>query len=802
MTKFYFARANVRRMFKTKSSFLLNFLGLNLGIACFLFTLLFVFYERSYDSANVRRDRICRLVMTVHSSGNESREAVTFGFMTTFMQPLFPEIERMVRFGIYDGRTALRWKPADALIPVEKLYYADSDVFAVFSYPLLAGDTATCLKGAGHIVLTEKLAKRLFGNGTGGLANVLGQIITLNGKSLSVTGVMKDLPGNSDLHFDGLISGIDEKKSEDWCYTYILFKNVAAAGRFQPKLDTFMKNTFNARIGATGNVFLSASVQPLSTLHFSPYLERDTSKGNPVYVDIFLITGLLVLLIAFTNSINLTIVQSFSRVMDVTIRKIYGARKGGLILEHVGGSLLIGLLATVAAFILVALLLPALAALVDRQMTFADLFNWKVLSAAAAGLVLLGAGGAGYTAVYLNKMQLADSLRSRNSRIHGLRFVPKMMLGFQCFISIGMLIAATSVYRQVSFFRNAPLGFNPTNVLIVELPRNAADSAEGVRMYEKARYLRQTVDRDSDVLLTSLCGTTALPGSDADIDVMDYTEKHQKVEKVVYHIDVDAHYFALLQIPLLQGTPFRELDDSLAPRQALATTAFIRKAGWDQAIGQTFVCDGVRAQVAGVLPDFRFGSLHHASQPLMVFRETKDADDLLVRVNTAKTAAVLRRLQATWKTIYPELPFYYSFLDEHLLQQYHDEYNLLSLLLALTGLMIAISCIGLVAYVSFLLRMARADIAIRRVIGASFGDIYGLYLRQFALLLGIGFSVAAPLAWWLSVRWLQQFAYHVSPHVADTILAFALMGALVGLIVGQSSWRTMRVNPARVLRAD
>jgi putative ABC transport system permease protein len=253
---------------------------------------------------------------------------------------------------------------------------------------------------------------------------------------------------------------------------------------------------------------------------------------------------------------------------------------------------------------------------------------------------------------------------------------------------------------------------------------------------------------------------------------------------------------------LLQGAPFRDLDDSLAPRQALATTAFIRKAGWDQAIGQTFVCDGVRSRVAGVLPDFKFGSLQHAPQPLMVFRETRDADDMLVRVNTAKTSAVMRRLQATWKEIYPELPFYYSFLDEHLLQQYHDEYNLLSLLLALTGLMISISCIGLVAYVSFLLRMARADIAIRRVIGASFGDIYGLYLRQFALLLGIGFFVAAPLAWWLSVRWLQQFAYHISPRVADAVLAFAVMGTLVGLIVGRSSWRTMRVNPAKVLRAD
>jgi putative ABC transport system permease protein len=423
-----------------------------------------------------------------------------------------------------------------------------------------------------------------------------------------------------------------------------------------------------------------------------------------------------------------------------------------------------------------------------------------MLLAALAGLVLLGAGGAIYTGAYLNKVQLSDSLRSRNTKVRGLRFIPRLMLGFQCFISIGMLIAAISVYRQVSFFRSTPLGFNPTNVMVVELPQNAADSLEQLRARENAVYLRQTLDRDPDVQMTSLCGATALPGSDADIDVMDYTERHKKVQKVVYHIDVDANYFPLLQIPLLQGEPFR--NNSPTPRPALATTAFINKAGWDKPIGETFVLDGKRSRVVGILPDFHFGSLHHALQPLMVFQQTKAADDMLVRVNTTKTAAVLRRLQANWKKIYPELPFYYSFLDEHLLQQYRDEFNLLSLLLTLTLLMIVISCIGLVAYVSFLLRMARADIAIRRVIGASFGNIYALYIRQFTGLLVIGFLVAAPLAWWLANSWLRQFAYHVSPRPVDAVIGLAIMGGLVGLIVLRYSWGSVRVNPARILRED
>ncbi len=186
----------------------------------------------------------------------------------------------------------------------------------------------------------------------------------------------------------------------------------------------------------------------------------------------------------------------------------------------------------------------------------------------------------------------------------------------------------------------------------------------------------------------------------------------------------------------------------------------------------------------------------------MIFQEPQDADFLLIRVGQARTTSVLQSLQANWKKVFPELPFSYSFLDEHLMQQYHDEYNLLSLLLTLTLLMIAIGCIGLVAYVSFLLRMARVDIAVRRVIGASFPDIYTLFARQFAWLLLIGFAVAAPLAWWLANVWLRQFAYHIDPRPLDLGIALAAMGTLISIIVLRFTLQSVNVNPGRVIREN
>jgi putative ABC transport system permease protein len=795
----YYFKTFRRNLFRNKTSFLLNLLALVLGIGCFLFTLLFVFYEHGYDRSNSKLDRICRLVSDVHSGGNESKEAVAFGFLREQLRKQFPEIERIGRFDSYDGRTGLRWKPNEALIPVEKLYYADQDVFDIFPYHLLAGNGKTCLQAPNTIVVTSSLALRIFGK-----TDPMGQTLSLKGRPLKVTGIMADLPGNTDLRFNGLMSagGLPPEEMQGWMYVYVLFRNAKAMAAFQPKLDGFFKNTLNPEIGADATTQVSGVILPLGSVHFSAYRERDTPKGNAVYVNIFFITGILILLIACTNSINLTIVQSFSRVMDVTIRKIYGASKLRLIWQHVLESLFVGGIAILLSFLLVWLLLPAFALVVDRDLAAYDLFNWRMLGAAIAGLVLLGAGGAVYTGVYLNKVQLADTLRSKNSKIGGLRIVPRLMLGFQFFISTGMLIAAISVYRQVGYFRSAPLGFNPDNVLVVQLPQNALDSAEEVMDRSAKNYLRNTLDHDPDVVLTSFCDATALPGGDADIDVEEYRDHGVKVRKTIYHLDVDAHYFSLLQIPVIQGEGFRDIKDSSARNHALVTTGFAHKAGWTRPIGEVITSQSGPVRVDGVVPEFHFGSLHHIILPLVIFQQTNAQDYLLVRVTPARTATVLKGLEVNWKKAFPDVPFFYTFLDEHLMQQYRDDNNLLDLLLTLTVLMIAISCIGLVAYVSFLLRMAKTSIAIRRVIGAAFKDIYALFARQFVWLLLIGFAVAAPLAWWSSSLWLMQFAYHVDPRPADLGIALAAMGILVGVIVLRYTWQSARVNPGRVLREN
>jgi putative ABC transport system permease protein len=803
-----------RNLLKNKSSFLLNLAGLTLGIACWLFTLLFVFYEKSYDKYDVNSNRICRIVADVHSGGNETRVAYAFGFLSQQMPKRFPEIEKMARFNKFDGRAGIRRAVSGAgggsadgaaggtagrePIPLTDLYYADPEVFDLFNYPLIAGDAQTCLTDPNSLVLTASTARQIFGT-----TPAMNKTVTLNGKLLKVTGVMKDQPGNSDLRFNALISlaTVPKENALGWVYEYILFKNAAAEKGFQVKLDEFTKQIVNPEVGADASTNFNFILQPLPAIHFSPYRQFDTPKGNRIYVNIFLVTGLLILLIACTNSINLTIVQSFSRVMEVTIRKIYGANRTQLVLRHVVESVMTGMVATILAFFVVWLLLPGYGMAVNRVFSLTDLLNSNMLAAMVSALIVLGAGGAVYTGYYLNKVQLADTLRSKSTKIRSLKTLPRLVLGFQFIISIGMFIAAISVFRQVRYFKDTPLGFNPDNVMVIDLPQEV-EAAAGEKAASGEKYLRNTLRTDPNIIMTSFCSATALPGNDVDVDVMEYRENGIKVKKTINHIDVDANYFSLLQIPIIRGTAFHDTRDSTARNFAIVSTGFARKAGWANPIGEVITAVDRKATVVGVVPEFHFSSLHSPILPLVIFQEPEASAYLLIRTQQNKTIAALDDLRSDWKKAFPETPFYYSFLDEHLMQQYQDDNNLLTLLLILTSLMIAISCIGLVAYVSFLLRLARTDIAVRRIVGASFSHIYTLYIRQFIYLLLIALAVAAPVTWLLLKKWLDQFAYHIYPRPVDLVIAPVSIGALVGLIMLRYARQSVSVNPGQVLREN
>ncbi len=792
MIKLHF-KVFIRNFLKNKSPILLNLLGLTLGITCFLLALLYVFYETSYDSYHFNRDRIARIVTTVESGGDVMHTAYSNDFLTPNLPKLYPDIETMVRYKPFNGKAALRaGGQNEPLIPIENLYYSDPDVFKVFSYTLLEGDKARCLSAPNSLVLSRRMVRVLFGN-----KPAIGQAVRLNGNLVTITGVMANLPGNSDLALDGLISMNTLAKNEEggigWVYTYVLLKNKSAMAGFQAKLDTFADKYLNPKLASQATA-LHYKLEPLATLHFSTSYVYDTPKGNRVSVDIFLTLGILILVIACTNSVNMMVVRSFSRSLEVTMQKIYGASRGELVIRQLLESLVMGVLAIVLSFLIVTIFLPVFAAMVDRPMRLTDLFNVKIAAAVGGALLVLMVSGAVHSGLYLQRERLADLLRSKTGKGQRMWFVPRLMLGFQFFISIGMAVAAILVFRQVNYLRHIPLGFDPANVVVLELP-------QGAYAKEGDTYLKNELSADPSVTMLSFCSEKALPGQFPDLDVMEYRQRGVLVHKGVDDMDVDDNFFGVLGIPVIRGSGFHGVKDSAARDQVLVNALFVRQAGWTNPIGQTIKLGEEVYQVVGVVPDFHFGSLHNPMTPMVIFSDP-DPAYLLVKVVKGGGAGMPDKLQKVWNKVFPQFPFSYFFLDQHLLQQYKEEGHLLSCLLILSFVVILISCIGLMAYTAYVIRIALKDIAIRRIIGASFGNIYSTYQGTFGLLLGIGLAAVVPVSWYFLDRWLEQFAYHVVLRPLDYGMAAAAMVIVVGLVVWYYVLRSVQTSPAKIIREN
>jgi putative ABC transport system permease protein len=786
----YYAKFFWRNFVRNKTHYLLNLLGLTLGISCFLFALLYVFYETSYDQYQFNRDRIARVVTTEVSGGYETHTALSNGFLASVLSKAFPEIEMMVRFKAFDGKAAIKVSAQNEEIPFDNIYYADPEVFKMFSYPLLEGDRNSCLEEPNSVILSQTMAKSLFGD-----SSAIDRVVRVNDKILKVTGVAADVPRNSDFSFNGLISmrTLSKPDAIPWLYTYILFKSIRAMADFQPRLDQFTRKFVDPKTVDQG-IALSYKLEPFSSLHFSTSYVYDTPKGNKVSVDIFLVMGILIFIIACTNSINMMVVRSFSRSLEIGIQKVYGAKRSELVLQHVLEALILAGTAVIFAFFFTGIFLSKFAAMVNRRMLFSDLFQWKILLAVLTGLLVIGMSVAVYVAFYLQQVRLGDVVRVRNSKGYGMKLVPKLMLGFQFFISIGMVVAALLVSRQVRYLRNLPLGFNPENILVVELPMGRQAEAG-------AKYLKGQLGTDPDVVKLSLCGSHSLPGEFTDIDVVEFRQNGVLVKRGVDNISVDENYFTLLEVPILAGVGFEgRKSDSAEKDQVIVTDLFSRKAGWRIPVGQTVTDEGDNEQVIGVVPDFHFSSLHNPIVPMVIFQDPSNPAYLLARVRDNKAGAVIDSMRRVWKTVFNQFPLSYFFLDQHLQQQYKDEENLFSILVSMSFLIICISCIGLIAYASYIIRIAIFDIAIRRVVGASFGNIFYLFNRQFLVLLSVGFVTACPLSLYFLGQWLSQYAYHTELMATDYIIALGVMAFIVGIVVIKYTWQCTRVSPGKIIR--
>jgi putative ABC transport system permease protein len=785
-----------RNLWKRRAFSLINILGLSVGMtACFLI-FLYVRFELSYDSFHSKADRIYRVVCDVKTPTETIRANGPAWPVLPNMKPVFPEIESAVRV----VTVSFLFRKDDIKYQEENSLLADPDFFKVFDFPLLQGDPKTCLKEPFSAVFSVSAAKKYFGN-----ANPIGQTILLAQKAwpVKVTGVMKDLPENSQISGDVVVSMSTETRhlndglEDNWQWQdyhpicFLLVKPNTNIGALQAQFPAFIE-TREGEAMRSQQMSSTLSLEPLKDVYL--YSTRDGSKnGNSKNVYLFSLIAAIILLIACINFVNLTTARSAERAKEVGIRKVVGALQPQLAGQFAGESIVLCLVAFLLAVLFTGLLLPEFNQLSGKTISF-GIFQHPgyiiLLFAASLGIGLLAGI---YPALVLSSFKPSIVLKGRFATSGRGNFLRKGLVFIQFTLSIGFIIATIVVYNQLKYMREQDLGFNKQQLMVIDTEGDPHKEA-----------FRQSVLSVPGVYSASLASN--VPGTEAPI--VDCQIENNKGDLQVANMDsyfVDWGYIDQYQIKMVAGRPFSKDFQTDTTQAMLINEAAAKMFGYPsprQALGRRFSQFGRTGKIVGVMKDFHFRPLQEEIKPLSMRIEPDACYLVSVKVSTDHLPATLSAIADKWKSIVPYRPLLYYFLDEHFDKAYRSEERFGKLFLYFTVLAIFISCMGLFGLASYSIVLRTKEVAVRKVMGASIPGIVNLLSRDFLKLVIISFVVACPVTWWLMHRWLLDFAYRIKISVWDFVVAGLLAVLITLLTIGFKAVNAAVANPVTSLRAE
>ncbi len=784
-----------RTLWRHKAFSLINILGLAVGMTAFFLIFQYVRFETSYDRFHTKADRIYRVVADVVTP----TEMLTTGRATTPIGPNmkkdFPEVEDAVRL----GTDQFLVRKDNKRFQEENSVLADSSLFSIFDFPLLEGDKRTALSAPMSVVLSRTTAKKYFGN-----ADPLGQNLLLTGAGINatVTGVMQDLPANSQIKADLFISLSSTQRlyghplqDSEWTnhnyFTYLLLKPHTDAKALQAKFPAWLE-MHNGRQMKELQMRDSLLLEPLLKVYL--YSKFDGfEQGSIDNVYIFSIIGVFILGLACINFINLTTARSAERAKEVGIRKVIGAIRSQLSRQFIGESVIICLLAFSLTLILASLLLPLFNTLAGKTIS-TGIFTRP---SDVLGLLLLAAGvglAAGfYPALVLSSFRPVVVLKGRFSAGTKGTLLRKGLVVFQFAASILLLIGTIVVYTQLHYMRTRDLGFTKEQTIVI---MTNSDKNKDV--------FRQSLSSLPGVLSTAYSST--VPGSDA---FSTYTElQNSKGETQKTNTDfivTDFDYISQYKLKLVAGRAFSHDFPTDSTQAMIINETAAKMLGYatpQQAIGKNFVQWDRKGKIIGVLKDFHYASLQQEIKPLSMRIEPSAYLWLSIKVSPTDLPKTVKAIGDQWAKTIPNLPYQYSFLDEFFDRQYRAENRFGNLFFNFAVLAIFISCLGLLGLASYNTIQRTREIGVRKVLGASVSTIVNILSIDFIKLVGLAFLIAAPLGWLGMHRWLKDFAYR-TPIYWWIFAGAGTAAALIAFItISFQAVRAARANPVRSLRSE
>ena len=791
---------------------LLNILGLSLGLACFALTALHVLDEFSFDRFHTNGDRIYR-VLTHTAAGfrNEAETKEPFQPMPLgpAMQRDFPEVETYTRIRSWGG-----FVEAPQGMFEEDMAFADAPFFKIFSFPLLFGNAETALKEPYSVVLTRKMALKLFGE-----INPLGRTLDIKienkFESYIVTAVAEDVPSNSSIEFGILLP----------------FARYAAMPRGQNERDRWTRISFptfvQLRLGSTltqGDKRLGefyARYHPTEENHArqegwwsqagSPFyyslqpirdIKQDVSvKGstaNPQYAWILLGIGGLILLIACINFTTLTIGRSLGRAREIGVRKVVGAARRQLVAQHLIESVSMSVFSMSLGLLLAYTALPFFNQLIDKQLSFnwrqfPELFLFFPVLTLVAGL-LAGA----YPALVLSGFRPLESLQNK-LRMGGGNWFTRSLLTWQFMLSTGLMICTVVMLRQLHFMQTRNPGFDKENVVVINT--SGSDNPE-----QTARVFQEKLAHSTEILNVSSAEMALGGGTGWSTSGFEYKGKQMEIFEYV----VDPEYVPTLGLELLAGRNLSRHVVADTQTSVVINEAAMRAFGWSlhDVIGQPLTGyneedPSKNPMVVGVVKDYHFGSFHKEVAPMMLqMFSPYPRDYYFVRLKKGNPENALAQLQGIWAAVEPRLPFRYKFLDESLDAFYKTEQRWSRVVTLAAMLSLFLACLGLLGLAALAAANRNKEIGIRKVLGASVAGITTLLTRDFLKLVFVAIVIASPLAWYFMQRWLSNFAYHIDMQWWMVAVAGLVAVAIAFLTVGFQSVRAALTNPVESLKSE
>lgn len=809
MLKNYFKIA-WRNLLKQKGYAIINLTGLAVGISCCLMILLFVQNEMSYDQHHPHTDQLYR-VGTIFEIGDATNKT---GISPVPLAPAilkdFPEVIAATRIYRIPFVETNLLKYEDRSFFEDKGIYVDSNFFEILSYDFVAGDPATALNQPNSVVISDKAAAKLF-NQESAIGKIINIQHTADQQDYKVTGVFKTGIHNSYLEGDFFATinsgsiGREYGQLQEWgglniCHTFIRLKATTSPQAFEARLPDWLKGYAGARLAELG-IHKTHFLLPVKDI----YLKSEGrnwfgSKGNLRYLYLLLTIAGFVLLIACINFINLLTARASLRAPEVGVRKVMGADRKMLIQQFMSESFLYAALAIGLAFLLSSILLPYFNQFTGKILSFNSLSIPTLLLYIFAFLSITTVITGAYPAIYLSGFQPARIIKDDLGNQLSAQKLRKFLVVFQFIIAIGLIQGVLIIQEQFNFIEKKELGFDKSGKLVISL-----NTATATDSYE---LLRQQFLKNKHV--QAVGGTSNHPGIQ-NLSDFGYYREGQSPNEAIYasNLTVSPEYMELMGFELVQGRLFDSHRMADTSRTAVLTTAAVQEMGFrsDEVLGQTIKLDWDGSThnfaVIGVIKDFHHGSLHHPVSPqIFDWSPNWPYFYMVTAVDTRDIPGLLASLEADWKTILPNEPFQYHFLDEQIQKGYQSDRQLRSLITYGAFLAIFICCLGLLGLATFATDRRGKEISIRKVLGASIGQIVSLLSIDFLKLVLLAAIISTPFTWWIMNRWLKNFTYHTDVPWWVFLVAGLLALLITMLVVGWQSGRAAKRNPVARLKNE